>query len=179
MRARKIKRTVVFLPQPQMRLAISVAACCLSLMLAVQAAEARILRVGAYNTFNNPDNATEDAWFSTIFKAIGNEVINGTAKRLDVLAVSETDTGSSARLASVLNSLYSVSSYSAVNIFQRRRGPHGAGLRRQHGHAARLGGPHRHRDASHGPRPVSPRGHQRQLRLLCLCSPPEIRFIWF
>ena len=114
MRARKIKRTVVFLPQPQMRLTISVAACCLSLMLAVQAAEARILRVGAYNTFNNPDNATEDAWFSTIFKAIGNEVINGTAKRLDVLAVSETDTGSSARLASVLNSLYSVSSYSAV-----------------------------------------------------------------
>lgn len=179
MRARKIKRTVVFLPQPQMRLAISVAACCLSLMLAVQAAEARILRVGAYNTFNNPDNATEDAWFSTIFKAIGNEVINGTAKRLDVLAVSETDTGSSARLASVLNSLYSVSSYSAVT--SSSVGGDRTGLVYDASTVTLLGSADLtgNRDASHGPRPVSPRGHQRQLRLLCLCSPPEIRFIWF
>jgi hypothetical protein len=114
MRLRQPERTVAFLPLSKMGLTIQIAACCLSLLLAVQAAEAGMLRVGAYNTFNNPDDVTEDAWFSTIFEAIGNEVINGTAKRLDVLVVSETDTGSSTRLASVLNSLYSISSYSVV-----------------------------------------------------------------
>ena len=63
------------------------------------------IRIVAYNTYNNPDNATEDAWFRTIFEAIGQESINGVAKRLDILIVSETDTDSSTRLADILKSL--------------------------------------------------------------------------
>jgi endonuclease/exonuclease/phosphatase family metal-dependent hydrolase len=69
------------------------------------------IRVVAYNTENNPDDANEDAWFNTIFSAIGNESINGLSKRLDVLIVSETDTGSSARLVQILNDLYGVDTY--------------------------------------------------------------------
>jgi translation elongation factor EF-1beta len=69
------------------------------------------LRVVAYNTENNPDNAAEDALFNTIFSAIGNEQVSGTAKRLDILIVVETDTGSSDRLVQVLNNLYGVNTY--------------------------------------------------------------------
>lgn len=83
---------------------------CFVCLYTPQAAIAAI-RIVAYNTENNPDNATEDAWFNTIFSAIGNESINGLSKRLDVLIVSETDTKSSARLADILNDLYGVSSY--------------------------------------------------------------------
>ena len=72
------------------------------------------IRVVAYNTCNNPDDVTEDAWFSTIFSAIGDELVNGMAKRLDILVVSETDTGSSARLVDILNNLYGVEAYTAV-----------------------------------------------------------------
>jgi len=72
------------------------------------------IRVVAYNTYNNPDDAIEDAWFSTIFSAIGNELVNGVAKRLDILVVSETDTGSSARLVDILNNLYGVSTYNVI-----------------------------------------------------------------
>ena len=32
------------------------------------------IRVVAYNTYNNPDDAIEDAWFSTIFSAM--EILN-------------------------------------------------------------------------------------------------------
>ena len=72
------------------------------------------IRVVAYNTYNNPDDAAEDAWFETIFSAIAAETVGGLAKRPDVVAVSETDTGSSARLVSVLNNVYGASTYSAV-----------------------------------------------------------------
>lgn len=77
-------------------------------------AEAGFLRVGTYNTFNNPDNTTEDGWFTTIFEAIGKESVNGFAKRLDILTVAETDLGSSARLPSILNSLYGVNTYQVI-----------------------------------------------------------------
>ena len=52
--------------------------------------------------------------FTTVFEAIGNESVNGLAKRLDVLAVSETDTGSSARLPNILNTLYGVNTYQVI-----------------------------------------------------------------
>ncbi len=55
------------------------------------------LRIVAWNTFNNPDNETEDSWFNTIF---------GAMDRIDILAVTETDTGSSVRLAEVLSDTY-------------------------------------------------------------------------
>ena len=72
------------------------------------------IRVVAYNTYNNPDSLTEDAWFSTVFSAIANESINSIAKRPDIIAVSETDTDSSARLVGVLNDLYGVSTYDVI-----------------------------------------------------------------
>jgi len=61
-----------------------------------------------------PDDAIEDAWFSTIFTAVGDELVDGIAKRLDILAVSETDTGSSVRLVDILNDLYDVTTYNVV-----------------------------------------------------------------
>jgi hypothetical protein len=86
---------------------------CLTFLGSMEAAPVTI-RVVAYNTYNNPDDIIEDAWFNTIFSAIGNEAVNGVAKRLDILAVSETDTGSSDRLVDVLNNLYSVSTYNVA-----------------------------------------------------------------
>lgn len=83
---------------------------CFACLCNLQVATAAI-RVVAYN---NPDDSTEDAWFSTVFLAIGDESVNGVAKRLDILAVSETDTGSSARLVNILNNLHGVSSYNVV-----------------------------------------------------------------
>ena len=76
--------------------------CCLVIFLIGHTASADFLRIAAYNTLNNPDDATEDASFATVFEAIGNEPVNGRAKRLDVLAVSETDAGSSTRLVNIL-----------------------------------------------------------------------------
>jgi hypothetical protein len=86
----------------------------LTLLLVACDTWAGTLRIGAYNTANNPDDATEDTWFSTIFSALGQESVNGLAQHLDVLAVEETDTGSAPRLPSVLNSLYGVSAYQVV-----------------------------------------------------------------
>ena len=87
---------------------------CLSVFGLPMVTQAANFRVVAYNTYNNPDDATEDTWFSTIFSAIGNETVNGVAKRLDILAVSETDETSSVRLVDILNNLYDVSTYNVV-----------------------------------------------------------------
>jgi hypothetical protein len=83
---------------------------CFSCFCQPQIAYATI-RIVAYNTANNPDNATEDAWFNAIFSAIGEEEISGVAKRLDILAVSETDPDSATRLVNILNTLYNVDTY--------------------------------------------------------------------
>lgn len=95
-------------------IASGVLLACFVCLHAETQAGAAIIRVVAYNTYNNPDNATEDAWFETVFSAIAAETVNDLAKRPDVVAVSETDTGSSARLVSALNNVYGVSTYSAV-----------------------------------------------------------------
>ncbi len=95
------------------RIALWMFVVCFAFLGNLEAAPVTI-RVVAYNTYNNPDDAIEDAWFSTIFSAIENELVNGVAKRLDILAVSETDTGSSARLVDILNNLYGVSTYNVV-----------------------------------------------------------------
>ena len=86
---------------------------CFTFLGTLEAAPVTI-RVVAYNTYNNPDDVIEDASFNTIFSAIGSEPVNGVAKRLDILAVSETDTGSSTRLVDILNNLYGVSTYNVV-----------------------------------------------------------------
>ncbi len=77
-------------------------------------AEAGTLRIMNYNVANNPDNEIEDASFRAVFEAVGAENVSGTAKRIDLLAVSETDTSSSARLANILNDLYGVSTYQVI-----------------------------------------------------------------
>ena len=84
------------------------------LWLGPQSGQSNIVRIGTYNTFNNPDNTTADAWFATIFDGISNKTINDTATRIDLLAVAETDTGSAARLPSILNDIYGVSSYEVI-----------------------------------------------------------------
>ena len=55
-----------------------------------------LLRFAFWNTFNNPDDETEDANFATIFSAM---------PAMDLWGVAETDTGSSARMNSVLGAV--------------------------------------------------------------------------
>ena len=61
------------------------------------------VRVVAYNCANRPNNATEDGHFRAVFQAMGNESVNGIAKRLDILIVSEMDATSATRLTTILN----------------------------------------------------------------------------
>ncbi len=84
------------------------------LLLPVDALPAAEFRIAAYNTLNNPDSPTEDAWFRTILSAIGNEQVQGLAKRLDAIALAETDAGSANRLVDILNGLYGVDTYDVV-----------------------------------------------------------------
>ena len=51
-----------------------------------------ILRIAAWNTANRPNSAGDVETFQTILGVIGNEDVRGSAKRIDVLAWSETDT---------------------------------------------------------------------------------------
>jgi hypothetical protein len=69
----------------------------LAMLVSGSVAQATSLRVAAWNTFNRPNGAEHEAWFTTVFQAIGNETVEGVARRIDVLAVSETDTGSAQR----------------------------------------------------------------------------------
>jgi endonuclease/exonuclease/phosphatase family metal-dependent hydrolase len=77
-------------------------------------AEGAVIRVVAYNTFNNPNDDDEDDWFASIFRGIAAESVRGVARRPDIIAVSETDTGSSARLVDILNGLYGLGTYDIV-----------------------------------------------------------------
>ncbi|QDV42273.1 Endonuclease/Exonuclease/phosphatase family protein [Stieleria neptunia] len=85
---------------------------------AIEALEHRRLltamRIVGWNTLNNPDNATEDANFSTVLSAIGNETIGSITKRIDVLGLSETDASSIARVESILDSLYPSTDYARI-----------------------------------------------------------------
>lgn len=75
-----------------------------------------VMRIVDWNTFNRPNNATDDANFRTIFEAIGNETVQGNTHRIDILALQETDPpgagDSIVRVQNVLNTLYATSSYS-------------------------------------------------------------------
>jgi hypothetical protein len=57
--------------------------------------DAAPLRFAFWNTFNNPDNETEDAYFTTIFSAM---------PAMDLWSVAETDTDSSVRMNVLLDS---------------------------------------------------------------------------
>ena len=70
------------------------------------ATDAGLLRIVAWNTANHPNDSTQDLQFSTILEAIGNEEVQGTAARIDVLALQETDAGSSVDVAEIMNAIY-------------------------------------------------------------------------
>src|SRR5262245_44813508 len=75
-----------------------------------------VMRIVDWNTLNGPNDATGDANFSTVLQAIGNETVQGHTQRVDILALQETDGpgpggDSIGRIQSVLNALYSTTSY--------------------------------------------------------------------
>lgn len=86
---------------------ISIVLICLVYMSNASAA----IRVVAYNCANYPNNATQEDQFRTVLQAIGNQSVNGIAKRLDILVMSEMDGSSADRLTDILNNLYNVNTY--------------------------------------------------------------------
>jgi hypothetical protein len=91
--------------------------------LVIEALERRdllaVMRIVDWNTMNGPNDATDDANYSTIFQAIGNETVQGNTKRIDILALQETDPpgpggDSIGRTTTDLNTLYPSASYSFV-----------------------------------------------------------------
>jgi hypothetical protein len=50
-----------------------------------------VMRIVDWNTFNEPNNATDDANYKVVFGAIGNETVQGNTQRIDILALQETD----------------------------------------------------------------------------------------
>lgn len=74
------------------------------------------VRVVAWNTANSPNNASEDALYSTVFEAIGNENVAGNALPPSIIALQETDTAafggnSILRIENILESLYPSTNY--------------------------------------------------------------------
>ncbi len=72
------------------------------------------LRVASWNTLNMPDTPSQDADFQTVLAAVGDEQVQGTAKRLDILALAESDPPSALRIRNVMNSLYLTTSYNST-----------------------------------------------------------------
>lgn len=89
------------------------------------AAEAQeIMRLAAWNTANGPNGPKDAEAFRTILGAMGDEELDGISKRLDILALSDTDTASSQALVGLMNDLYGVESYQVVTS-----SPNGGGVR--------------------------------------------------
>ncbi len=79
-----------------------------------------IIRLVDWNTLNRPNDATDVGNFQTILAAIGNETIAGNTKRLDILAVQETDpavspgNNSIGQIESILDALYPSTDYASA-----------------------------------------------------------------
>ncbi len=74
-----------------------------------------VLRIGSWNNANGPNNNADDIKdFTNVVQAIGEQDILGNAKRLDVLSISESDTGSSILLRDIFNGLYPGASYQVI-----------------------------------------------------------------
>ncbi len=78
-----------------------------------------VVRLVAWNTFNGPNDAAADANFSTVLSEIGSETVAGNTKRIDILAVQETDPpgsggGSIGRIENVLDALYVSTDYASA-----------------------------------------------------------------
>ena len=81
-----------------------------------------VMRFAAWNTANKPNTPEDAGAFKTVLAGIGEEEVDGVAKRLDILAVSETDTASSQTLVGLMNDLYGVDSYHVVTSSPDGRG---------------------------------------------------------
>ncbi len=78
-----------------------------------------VVRLAAWNTLNGPNDAADDANFSTVLAEIGSETVAGNTKRIDILAVQETDPsgsggGSIGRIENILDALYTSTDYASV-----------------------------------------------------------------
>ena len=78
-----------------------------------------VARVVAWNTANQPNDGPSEADFQTILAAIGNETVVGNTKRLDILALQETDPpgdggDSIGRIEGILETLYAGTDYASV-----------------------------------------------------------------
>lgn len=70
-----------------------------------------VARIVSWNTLNGPNDALSDTDFETVLEAIGNETVEGNTKRLDILALQETDPAgpggdSIGRIEGILDALY-------------------------------------------------------------------------
>jgi endonuclease/exonuclease/phosphatase family metal-dependent hydrolase len=87
--------------------------------LAIELLERRdllaVMRIVNWNTHSAPSNPTQDVQFTTIFDAIGDEVVSGNSQRIDILALQETDSepegDSIERIESIFETLYPMSDY--------------------------------------------------------------------
>jgi endonuclease/exonuclease/phosphatase family metal-dependent hydrolase len=79
-----------------------------------------IIRLVDWNTLNRPNDTIDVDNFATILAAIGNETVAGNTKRLDILAVQETDPASPpgnnsiGQIEAMLDGLYPSTDYSSV-----------------------------------------------------------------
>lgn len=78
-----------------------------------------VIRLAAWNTLNNPNDIVGDADYETVLAAIENETVAGNTKRVDILALQETDLPGSGddsigRIANVLDLLYPTTDYASV-----------------------------------------------------------------
>jgi hypothetical protein len=77
-----------------------------------------VIRLVDWNTENAPNDAAADANFQTILEAIGSETFQGNTKRLDILAIQETDLAAGAnsytRIENILDTLYPTTDYASV-----------------------------------------------------------------
>ncbi|OYP38229.1 lamin tail domain-containing protein [Rhodopirellula sp. MGV] len=69
------------------------------------------VRIVSWNTANSPNNSTEDAYYATVFEAIGSEQVVGNTLPPSIVSLQETDTAiqdgaSISRIEDLLNSLY-------------------------------------------------------------------------
>jgi endonuclease/exonuclease/phosphatase family metal-dependent hydrolase len=84
-----------------------------AVLAAVASTAGAQVRVVSYNTLDGP-NSSGDLNFRNVFQAIASSPANGIAKRPDVIALQEQDADSTSNLSAMLNSLYGINTYVAV-----------------------------------------------------------------
>ena len=73
------------------------------------------LRIANWNVANAPNTSAEDAHFETVIDAIGTQEVLGTARPIDILVLSETDSDSNQRLNDVFDNFYGTGFESTIS----------------------------------------------------------------